>query len=76
MLLAQHPIPDPHVSLNVFRVGRVFFDLFAQGGHKYPQGGHIPLPGASPDFFGNVGVGQYFARIFGQKTKQFILVGG
>ena len=76
MLLAQHPIPDPHVSLNVFRVGRVFFNLFAQGGHKYPQGGYIPLPGASPDFFGNVGVGQYLAYILGKKTEKLVFVGG
>ena len=58
----NHPIPHPHVGLYVLWMGRVRLDLFAQRSHKHPQGGHVPLPGAAPDLFGDEGVGQDLAR--------------
>lgn len=72
----NHPIPHPHVGLYVLWMGRVRLDLFAQRSHKHPQGGHVPLPGAAPDLFGDEGVGQDFAHVAGQEAEEFILEGG
>ena len=54
-------------------VGAVrFFYFLADCRNMHPQGCDVPLHGAAPDFFRNIGVRQHTPDIFGEKAKYLI----
>lgn len=60
LLNFQHPVTDTDMGLDVLGI-LILLDLLSQGGHMYPQGCHIALPGTAPNLIGQIGVGQHLA---------------
>ena len=58
------------MGLDVLGIIRGWFQLLAQSGHEYPQGGHIAVPALAPDILGNKRVRQNLPNIFGEETQQ------
>ena len=69
---SYHAIADSHMRLDKGRTVRIRFQFFSQGGHKYPQGGHIVLPGGSPDLLGNIVMCQHLSAVAGQQAQEFV----
>ena len=72
---SQHPVTNTYMRLDIFGIGWVSFNLFAKGGHKYPQRLGIAFQYRTPDFPQDKIVCENFADIFGKQAQQFVFHG-
>ena len=47
--------------------------LFTQSCHKYPQGGDIIIPAASPYLLRDISMGQDLSHVLGHEAEQLVL---